>query len=73
MGGVIGEGDVSGKELNVRNNDGRKLWTHEVNKGPLMYSGGHTLPVDAARPRVCRCYPSRLLILGHRRSTGAVE
>lgn len=25
MGGVIGEGEVSGKELNVRNNDGRTL------------------------------------------------
>jgi len=30
MGGVIGEGKVGGKELNVRNNDGRMLFTHEM-------------------------------------------
>ena len=30
IGGVIGEGQVSGNELNVRNSDGRILWMHEV-------------------------------------------
>lgn len=70
MGGVIGEGKVGGKELNVRNNDGRMLWAHEVKDNLLRYSGRHTLRVRAATRRVCRCYPSRLLILGHRRSTG---
>lgn len=32
MGGVIGEGKVGGRELNVRNNDGRILQAHGVKR-----------------------------------------
>lgn len=73
MGGVIGEGKVGGRELNVRNNDGRMLWMHELKTDPLAYSGRHTLQVGAATRRVCRCYPTRLLIPGHRRPTGVFK
>ena len=49
MGGVIGEGKVGGKELNVRNNDGRMLSTHEVKDAPLSAAGD--IPFKLARPR----------------------
>lgn len=35
MGGVIGEGEAGGRELNVRNNDGRMLRAHRVRNEPL--------------------------------------
>ena len=73
MGGVIGEGKVGGKELNVRNKGGRMLWTDEMEKDPLMHSGRRTLRVCAATCLVYRCYPSRLSILGHRGSTGVFQ
>jgi len=70
MGGVIGEGKVGGKELNVRNKGGRMLQTGETKNDPLVQSGRHTLRVGVATCLVCRCYPSHLLFLGHRGSTG---
>ena len=66
MGGVIGEGKVGGKELNVRNKGGRMLWTDEMENNFLMHSERHTLRVGAATCLVYRYYPNRLLILGHR-------
>lgn len=73
MGDVIGEGEVGGSELNVRNNDGRKLWTHQMKNGSPTYSRRRTLRVGAATRRVCQCYPSHPLILGDQRSTVALE
>jgi hypothetical protein len=70
MGGVIGEGKVGGKELNVRNKGGSMLWKDEMENNPLMHSGGHTLRVCAATCLAYRCYPNRLLILGHRGPMG---
>jgi hypothetical protein len=68
MGGVIGEGKVGGRELNVRNNDGRILQAHGVKRIRQEYCGRQTLRVGAAMRRVCRRYPSRLLILEHQQS-----
>lgn len=73
MGGVIGEGQVGGSELNVRNNDGRMLWMYEMKKIRLARNGKHTLRAGEATRREYRCYPSRLLIPGHRRSTETVQ
>lgn len=53
MGGVIGEGKVGGKELNVRNNDGRILWTDEMKSNPLVCAVGD-IPFKSARPRAMR-------------------
>jgi len=48
MGDVIGEGKVGGKELSVRNNDGRMLSTHDVKGAPLHAAGD--IPFKLARP-----------------------
>ena len=48
MGGVIGEGKVGGKELSVRNNDGRMLSTNEV-KNTTLYAAAD-IPFKLARP-----------------------
>ena len=69
IGGVIGEGKVGGKELNVRNNDGRMLLMYKVKDAPLTQRG-HTLQVGGAMCHVYRCYPNHLLILGRRRPIG---
>lgn len=73
MGGVIGEGEAGGKELNVRNNDGRMLWAQRVRNEPLKCIGTHTLQVGAATRRVCPCYPSRLSTLEHQRSAACIN
>ena len=53
IGGVIGEGKVGGKELNVRNNDGRMLRTDKWRTTP-QGTVGEDIPFKSARPCTLR-------------------
>lgn len=49
MGGVSGEGQVSGSKLNVRNKGGRMLWVCETKNDPSKHRGN--TPFELAGPR----------------------
>jgi hypothetical protein len=52
MGGVIGEGQEGGSELNVRSNDGRMLWMDEM--GMVRWITVANTPFELAGPRAMR-------------------